>query len=87
MRYTVIWRSAAEQALAQIWLDADDRAAVRTAADHLDRLLLHDPETLGESRSEGTRVVFVPPLMALFKVFEEDRQVVVLNLKRSRRRP
>src|SRR5438105_1028553 len=45
MRYTVHWEPEAEQRLAQLWTSGPNRAAVRTAADHIDWLLERDPAT------------------------------------------
>jgi hypothetical protein len=78
MRYTVLWSPVAEQRLAALWTDAVNRKAVTDAANAIDRQLANDPDELGESRSDGTRVLFVPPLGILFQVNEGDRMVTVL---------
>jgi len=51
MSYTVIWKPAAEDELAQIWTEAADRTAVATAANRIDQLLKSHPHDQGESRS------------------------------------
>ena len=43
MSYTVVWKPAAEQELARLWTDADDRSAVTAADDEIDRLLKSAP--------------------------------------------
>jgi plasmid stabilization system protein ParE len=48
MTFTVLWTPNAEQGLAAIWLSAEDRSAVTSAADMIDSLLRVDPQT--ESR-------------------------------------
>jgi hypothetical protein len=63
MIYTVIWKPLAEDKLASIWIAAQDRQAIRKAADEIDRLLRIDPESRGESRSGLERVLIVEPLV------------------------
>jgi mRNA-degrading endonuclease RelE of RelBE toxin-antitoxin system len=86
MIYTVLWRPLAEQQLAQLWLDAADRDATASAADFIDKTLRRDPEEKGESRADNSRVLFVPPLVVLFKVEDEDRIVHVTGVARTRRK-
>jgi plasmid stabilization system protein ParE len=80
MSYTVVWKPAAEDELAQIWTDAADRGAVADAANEIDRLLAAHPHDQGESRSDSVRVTFVHPLGIFFHVSEEDRLVSVLQV-------
>ncbi len=80
MKYTVVWIPSAEQDLAELWLIATDRAAVTQAANEIDRLLRHDPEQQGESRSDGVRVLLVAPLGVQFEVLSDDRLVRVLHV-------
>jgi hypothetical protein len=86
MNCTVLWRPLAEQQLAQLWVNAADRNAIAAAADAIDGLLRRDPHLRGESRSGNKRILFVPPLTALFEVHEQDRIVYVTAIARSRRR-
>lgn len=44
MRYTVNWRSKAQDELARIWLRASNRRAVTDAANRIDRLLKHSAD-------------------------------------------
>lgn len=39
MRFTVSWLRSAELELAQLWLNAEDRTALASAANEIDRLL------------------------------------------------
>jgi hypothetical protein len=55
MKYTVIWKPAAEQKLADIWLQSTDRQAVTDAADRIDRLLKYSPGTVGKVRDRKRR--------------------------------
>lgn len=87
MKYSVFWSAVAEARLAELWNAADDRQAVTDAANAIDRLLAHDPERLGESRPDETRIFFMPPLGVLFHVEEPDRAVHVLKVWRYKKRP
>ena len=78
MKYTVVWTPSAERHLTEIWVDAQDRGTVTSAANSIDKLLAQDPESLGESRNENVRIVFVPPLGVEFEVFCDDRIAYVL---------
>src|SRR5262249_46426250 len=62
MNFTVVWDPAAEQELAELWINAPDRNAVTQAANHIDRTLQTDPEQHGESRPDGRRILIVAPL-------------------------
>ena len=80
MNFSVIWMPDAEEALAEIWLQADDRAAIVAAGDRLDRSLTRDPFGVSESRTGATRIVFVPPLVALFDADLKARTVRVTSV-------
>ena len=78
MRYTVRWVRSAEEDLAAIWMQSEDRAVVASAADTLDTLLRDDAHLQGESRAGSLRIMFVPPLGIDFEVIGDDRIVRVL---------
>ena len=80
MRYTVVWKKSAEDRLAEFWLDAPDRDAVTRAARQIDVRLRHRPQTQGESRTKGRRILLVSPLGAKFEIHEDDRIVRVLSV-------
>jgi hypothetical protein len=80
MKYTVIWVPDAEQELAAIWIAAADRDAVTAAAHQVDQDLRRDPDTQGESRPEGRRIVLEHPLGVLFTIQPQDRIVYVLTV-------
>jgi hypothetical protein len=82
MKYTVVWKPAAEQQLAQLWISAPDRAEVTAAANAIDAVLSQDPLAQGEARSDGERIFFVEPLAVLFRVADPDRLVTVLAVWR-----
>jgi hypothetical protein len=79
MTCTVLWTPAAEENLATVWMGADDRDAVTSAANTIDRLLGSNPESRGELRFDTVRTLTVPPLGVDFEVVEEDRIVWVLS--------
>jgi hypothetical protein len=84
MNYTVVWEQEAEDALALLWTNAADQAAVTSAADAIDRLLARDPYGHGESRSAKSRILFVPPLVVLYTVSDSNRTVYVTAVGLSR---
>ena len=86
MNYTVIWQPTAEQQLATAWVDATNRPAVTRASDQIDILLGFVPTQVGESRDAGSRVLVVEPLVVIYEVIEDDKQVRVLRV-RLRERP
>jgi len=80
MKYTVIWKPAADQELARLWTEATNRDAVSLAAAEIDRLLGSNPADQGESRSGAMRVLFVEPVGVFFHVAELDRIVSVVRV-------
>jgi hypothetical protein len=80
------WEAGALTELASAWLtsDSNDRRMIVAAAGEIDRQLLADPETVGESRPDNVRIVFVRPLGALFEV--ENDLVSVLHVWKIRKR-
>ena len=86
MKYTVVWKPAAERLLMEIWMRAKDRDAVAQAADSLDVVLSTNAEQQGESRDEGIRVTFSAPLGIYYEASAADRQARVLAVWRTDRR-
>ena len=80
MKWTVIWLPDAEQELADIWLNATNRAAVTHSSHVIDVLLKQDPENAGESRDGDRRILLVAPLGVLYRVFADDVRVEVLHV-------
>ena len=80
MNYTVLWKPAAQQELAQLWINAADRNALAAAADLIDALLKTDPQSQGESRHRDMRILICLPLVVNFKVSEPDRTVLVSDV-------
>lgn len=77
MNFTVIWLPDAEAELAAIWLASGQRSAVTRAAAELDRRLAENATNEGESRPNGRRITFQPPLAVIFRVNSETATVVV----------
>jgi hypothetical protein len=84
MSYAVHWLEKAERALTKVWSDAPDRRRIAAAADQIDSALARDPLSLGESRSDATRIAIVAPLAVLFDVDANRRIVTVWSLWRWR---
>jgi plasmid stabilization system protein ParE len=82
MKYTVIWKPAAEADLARLWTDSPDKRAITDASDRIDALLKKNPGALGESRSGNDRILVIAPLALIFEVLEDDKLVRVLNVAR-----
>lgn len=81
MRFTVVWKPAAMRQLAELWLASPARREITSAVDAIDRALRVDPGTLGESRSDRERILFLPPVVVTFEVRHEDLIVEVLSVK------
>lgn len=85
MTFTVIWRPAAEQKLAEIWTASDDRQAITDAADAIDAFFRTQPTEVGESRVANIRILTVSPLSVYYDVHANDRLVAVWAVWRSGR--
>lgn len=84
MTYRVHWLATAEADLSDIWLNANDRSSITAAARAIDRRLEANPETEGESRSEGRRIIIESPLAAVYRVVPRLRTVNVTHIWRFR---
>ena len=86
--FRVQWLQSALTQLSAIWVEADPplRARITQATHEVDRELRTDPLNLGESRSESSRIAFVPPLGVLFRVDAQSRLAVVESVWLLRRR-
>jgi plasmid stabilization system protein ParE len=81
MKYMVTWTRNAQNDLADIWMNAADRQAVRDAANRIDRALERNPETLGHPLGDD-RVYADAPLAVTFSVSPPDRRVWVWQVER-----
>jgi hypothetical protein len=75
--YRVRWERRALDELARLWMQANavQRQSITAASHALDQRLGVDPHREGESRSNGRRITFVPPLAVDFRI-EADGQTV-----------
>jgi len=80
MKWTVVWVSAAEQELAELWMRPGTARAVSAAAHAIDKTLSQNPEEAGESRGPGQRILLEPPLGVTFEVLANDRMARVLDV-------
>ena len=78
--YDVRWVRSAENALADLWTRAEDRSAVTAAVQRIDAILSGAPESQGESRDHGRRILIVPPLGVIFRVDGHRRNVLVSDV-------
>ena len=82
MKFTVVWKPAAERQLADIWLEATDRNAVTSASEEIEAALATRPDEIGENRPLDCRIAFVAPLALTFRVMIADRLVEVVSVRR-----
>jgi plasmid stabilization system protein ParE len=80
MNFRVIWSPAAEQELTHIWLNSRFRSHITEAASLLDEKLQRAPHAAGESRDEGVRIIFSPPLGVRCYIDDASRTVIILNV-------
>jgi len=80
MSYQVLWVPAAEEELAQLWMETPQPNRITAAADEIDARLARTPADEGESRGPGRRILLVPPLGVTFELIPDDRLVRVLDV-------
>lgn len=66
MNFTVTWTRRALREFLDLWTSATDPDAVDAAAVRIDQMLSADADQQGESRADPFRILFVPPLAAIF---------------------
>jgi len=86
MSFDVMWTAAAENELATLWLNPLLRLLVTESSGLLEERLVRNAAEEGESRSQGTRITFEPPLGMRFWVNEEARRVLVPHIWAYRQR-
>ncbi len=87
MNYRVRFSPRTNRALASIWINAADRAAVTRATASTERHLANDPFAVGESRPGNRGVFIVDPLTVFYRVDRANRTVVVVDVHAPSRRP
>ena len=80
MIFTVAWRPTAQNKLADIWVQAPDKAAVSRAADKIDADLRVDAHLKGLPYIGPTRIHLEAPLVVVFRVSEPNRIVRILKV-------
>jgi hypothetical protein len=83
----VEWLQDVLDALAQLWMqsDSDLRQAITKACYAVEKRLAKDPENEGESRVDGRRITFEPPLAVVFRLEADGRTVTVVEVRLMRR--
>jgi hypothetical protein len=84
MNYRVVWPRRAVEALAWAYMAATEReqaSAVTHAMAEVDRLLERSPLAVGESRIGNDRILFAPPIVVEYEVFEDENVVVVTEAR------
>src|SRR4051794_23937238 len=81
--FTVTWLNTPLDRLADAYVSGSpaDRERMAVGIDALNSRLRSDPLDVGESRSEGFRIAFAPPLAVGFHVDEAGRDVTVMMVK------
>jgi len=84
--FQVEWHAAALAELATMWMQADSplRQAITSGSQTLDERLRQNPAMEGESRSQGFRITFVPPLAVDFFVDYAHRIVTIAHVRLMR---
>jgi hypothetical protein len=83
VNFTVEWEPEARNELHQLWATGSDPAAVRAAAEAVERLLIADPTGNGQHQSEGLWRLRVPPLTVHFTVDLDRRYVQITDIART----
>ena len=85
MNFTVLFRNRCDQQVAGYYIQAresgHDLKQFNEALDRLEAILGEDPENAGESREFGERIIFEPPFVARFEVFNDNGTVIVLDVR------
>lgn len=81
--FAVVWWQFAKSRLADLWLEAADKATVTRAANEIDQQLAADPELCAEDCHEGLCRLTVDPLAVQFTINNLDRRVTVWTVRRS----
>ena len=80
--YTVVWVPSARRKLAELWNENPAiRQEIADSDDEIDSSLAQDPLGIGIPTEGVGRLVVRPPLMVLYRVDEDDRQVRIIYVK------
>ena len=81
MIWTVTYKPAAIDELADEWNRSPDKQAIADASDRIDQLLRNDPDKKGQPLN-GDRILVVDPLAAVFSLSPDDCLATVLHVFR-----
>jgi hypothetical protein len=79
MPYTVTWDVDAEDALANLWMQASDPQAVSVAVNTIERNLRLAPLSVGYEYN-GDRWYRIDPVTVIYHVSPDDRLVKILQV-------
>ncbi len=80
MNYVVVFTPQVNRDIVDLWVESLHQREMTRAIDELVRQLRKDPLSVGESRLNNRRIVFLWPVGMEFEVDEDDRQDNVFNL-------
>jgi hypothetical protein len=65
-----------------MWLNnPQSRQAIADASDQIEKELAVHPRMLGTEFAPDVRFVALPPILILFRIIEDDRQVRVIHIQ------
>ncbi len=80
MSFTVTWLDSPAAELFELWSDPELRGDVIAASRKISSDLELSPNEVGESRPDDVRIIFEPPLAAIYEVLLSKRQVNILRV-------
>ena len=85
MNYRVVWNRTATEALQRIYDSVLDQEGVLHAATRIGLELSAEPTQAGESRDQALRILFKHPLVVWFRIDERMKEVVVVEVRLTRK--
>ena len=86
MSYRVFWTPLAEERLENILKSATDPLRLAEIAKEIDRRLVADPRSFGESRYETVRIGISLPVGVQFEILEDVHTVIVFDVWVAKRK-
>jgi hypothetical protein len=80
MSFTVTWLDEAVEEYFHLWSDPRLREAILPAGQRIEATLELSPNEVGESRPDNVRIIFEPPLAAIYEVFLYERKVNIIRI-------
>ena len=81
MNYTVAWTQRARTDMLAQLLRAADKQQMLRAGRTVENQLRRDPHDAGEDRGPGERILFERPLCVFFTIDDDDRTVLIEQVK------